>query len=166
MSENPENAGGSGEAEQIARRREHLSALRAAGFDFPNDFRRSRDADGFEHDAARLAAEFGHLDKPSLEASDVQVAIAGRLMNVRGPFRVIQDGGGTIQFYLDKRAPESLKAAVEDWDVGDIVAGSGRLEKSGRGDLYVNLSEARLLTKALRPLPGSQYYGVADTELR
>jgi lysyl-tRNA synthetase class 2 len=93
------------------------------------------------------------------------VTLSGRLMNRRGPFLVIRDDGGEIQFYLDKRSDDDLKARVEDWDIGDLVAGSGTLQKSGRGALYVRLEEATLLTKSLRPLP-DQYYGVQDTELR
>jgi lysyl-tRNA synthetase class 2 len=39
------------------------------------------------------------------------------------------------------------------------------LHRSGKGDLYINMREARLLTKALRPLP-DKYHGLADQELR
>ena len=156
---------GSGEDDQIAWRRGKLAALRERGFDFPNDFRRSRFDDGVEHDSASLAARLGDEDKATLESRAIPVSIAGRLMNRRGPFLVIQDGAGEIQFYLDKNADSALRERVEDWDIGDLVAGTGTLQKSGRGALYVLLEQARLLTKALRPLP-DQYYGVQDTELR
>ena len=156
---------GSGEAEQIAWRREKLARLREAGWEFPNDFRRSREGDGTEHDSAVLQAAYGEEEKDALEQRAIPVALAGRLVNRRGPFLVIQDGAGQIQFYLAKNADPALKEIVEGWDVGDIVAGRGTLQKSGRGALYVYLEEAQLLTKALRPLP-DQYYGVADTELR
>lgn len=156
---------GSSEAEQIEWRRGKLGELRESGWNFPNGFRRSRHEDGREHDSGLLAAIHGGLDKPELESRNVQVSLAGRLMNRRGPFLVIQDGAGQIQFYLDKHADPELKTLVESWDIGDIVAGAGRLEKSGKGALYVNLARAELLTKALRPLP-DQYYGLADTELR
>jgi len=156
---------GSGEAEQIAYRREKLDELRRGGFAFPNDFRRSRERDGTEHDSGVLEQRYGHYTKAELEGLDLRVAIAGRLLNRRGPFLVIQDGAGRIQFYLQKQASEALKAEVEHWDIGDVVAGEGRLEKSGRGALYVHLERAQLLTKALRPLP-DPYYGLADPELR
>ncbi|MCC5874071.1 MAG: lysine--tRNA ligase [Gammaproteobacteria bacterium] len=156
---------GSSEAEQIEWRRGKLGELRESGWNFPNGFRRSRDDSGREHDSAALAASHGDLDKAALESRNIQVALAGRLMNRRGPFLVIQDGAGQIQFYLDKQADPALRAQVEAFDIGDIVAGEGQLEKSGKGALYVNLSRAELLTKALRPLP-DQYYGLADTELR
>jgi len=156
---------GSSGSEQIAWRRDKLARLRDDGFAFPNDFRRSRDADGTEHDSAVLTAQFGEEDKEALEGRQIEVAISGRLMNRRGPFLVIRDGAGDFQFYIDKKADEALRAVVDDFDIGDVIAGRGLLAKSGRGALYVYLAEARLLTKALRPLP-DQYYGVQDTELR
>ncbi|MEE4362032.1 MAG: lysine--tRNA ligase [Pseudomonadales bacterium] len=156
---------GSGEDEQIAWRRDKLRALRDGGWDFPNDFRRSKAEDGREQDSAVLERLHGETDKDTLAARALPVALAGRLVNRRGPFLVIQDGAGQIQFYLDKHAAPELRAIVEAWDIGDIVAGAGTLQKSNRGALYVHLDEARLLTKALRPLP-DQYYGISDTELR
>ncbi len=50
-------------------------------------------------------------------------------------------------------------------DLGDIVGITGVLHKSGKGDLYVNMEQFQLLTKALRPLP-DKYHGLADQELR
>ncbi|MBB1356272.1 hypothetical protein, partial [Pseudoalteromonas sp. SR45-5] len=37
---------------------------------------------------------------------------------------------------------------------GDIIGVKGALNKSGKGDLYVEMTEYQLLTKSLRPLPG------------
>ena len=45
------------------------------------------------------------------------------------------------------------------------MGATGHLHKSGKGDRYINMEEARLLTKALRPLP-DKYHGLADQELR
>jgi lysyl-tRNA synthetase class 2 len=39
------------------------------------------------------------------------------------------------------------------------------LHRSGKGDLYINMEEGRLLTKALRPLP-DKYHGLVDQEMR
>ena len=158
-------APGSSDAEQMAFRRDKLASMRAGGVAFPNDFRRSRDDAGRELTSALLQARLEGVDKPTLEARGEVVCMAGRLLNRRGPFMVIADVAGSIQFYLDKRADDALKARVEQWDVGDIVAGEGRVERSGKGDLFVNLQQGWLLTKALRPLP-DQYYGLADVEQR
>ena len=50
-------------------------------------------------------------------------------------------------------------------DLGDIVGITGVLHKSGKGDLYVQMDEYLLLTKALRPLP-DKFHGLADQEMR
>jgi lysyl-tRNA synthetase class 2 len=93
-------------------------------------------------------------------------AVAGRLIRNRGAFLLIQDAGADIQLYIDRKAlDEDTLAAIKSWDLGDIVAASGPINKSGKGDLYINMREARLLTKALRPLP-DKYHGLSDQELR
>ena len=79
---------------------------------------------------------------------------------------LIQDGSGTIQLYLNRQGlSEEAITAIKTWDLGDIVAASGPLHRSGKGDLYINMEEGRLLTKALRPLP-DKYHGLVDQETR
>ncbi|MFV0278390.1 MAG: lysine--tRNA ligase [Parahaliea sp.] len=143
----------------VAERRAKLAAIRATRNAFPNDFRRSALADDLQRD-------YGAHDKAELEVLDAHYAVAGRLVRNRGAFLLIQDGSGSIQLYVDRKAlDEATLADIKGWDLGDIVAGAGPIHKSGKGDLYINLREARLLTKALRPLP-DKYHGLADQELR
>jgi lysyl-tRNA synthetase class 2 len=143
----------------IAERRAKLDVLRAQRNPFPNDFRRTAVA-------AQLQREYGESTKEELEQADKHYSVAGRLVRNRGAFLLIQDGSDQIQLYVDRKAlPEDVLAQIKDWDLGDIVAASGPIHKSGKGDLYINMREARLLTKALRPLP-DKYHGLADQELR
>lgn len=148
----------------IAERRGKLAARREraaeqGGSAFPNAFRR-------DSLAAELQTELGEHDKAALEALDRQAAVAGRVMRKRGPFIVIQDVSGQIQLYVDKKGlPDELLADIQSWDIGDIVAGSGPVHKSGKGDLYVMLRQAELLTKSLRPLP-DKFHGLTDLEAR
>ena len=143
----------------IAERRGKLDELRASGNAFPNDFRRTALADS-------LQQEYGESSKEELEAANLGQSVAGRLVRNRGAFLLIQDGSGQIQLYVDRKGlDEATLAHIKSWDLGDIVAASGPLHKSGKGDLYINMSEARLLTKALRPLP-DKYHGLADQEMR
>ena len=143
----------------IAQRREKLQRLREQGLAYPNDFKR-KDL------AADLQRELGDRSKEELEALDRRAAVAGRLMARRGPFLVIQDMSGRIQFYVDrKKLPKELLEEIKSWDIGDIVGGEGPVHKSGKGDLYINLDRAVLLTKSLRPLP-EKWHGLSDTELR
>jgi lysyl-tRNA synthetase class 2 len=143
----------------IAERRGKLTQLRQHGNAFPNDFRRTAMAD-------YLQREYGDSSKEDLEEAGKVYAVAGRLIRNRGAFLLIQDAGADIQLYIDRKAlDEDTLAAIKSWDLGDIVAASGPINKSGKGDLYINMREARLLTKALRPLP-DKYHGLSDQELR
>ncbi len=143
----------------VAERREKLNGLREQGVAFPNDFRR-------DALAADLQRELGEAEKAELEELDRHAAVAGRIMAKRGPFLVLQDVSGRIQLYVDKKSlPDTLATAIKGWDIGDIVGVRGPVHKSGKGDLYVYIKEAKLLTKSLRPLP-DKFHGLADTELR
>lgn len=148
----------------IQERRGKLSALREAATEqgasaFPNDFRR-------DSLAGDLHGELDGVDKDELETLNRQAAVAGRVMTKRGPFVVIQDASGQIQLYFNKKELDpAIVATVKGWDIGDIVAATGPVHKSGRGDLYVNIESARLLTKSLRPLP-DKFHGLTDQEQR
>jgi lysyl-tRNA synthetase class 2 len=143
----------------IAERRAKLVALREYGPAFPNDFRRTALA-------ADLQRDYEGQDKATLESANERFSVAGRLIRNRGAFLLIQDGSGAIQLYLNReQLSDAAVSAIKTWDLGDIVAASGPLHRSGKGDLYINMEEGRLLTKALRPLP-DKYHGLVDQETR
>ncbi len=155
----------------IAERREKLRALREAQANggsvaFPNNF---KPADK----AAQLHLEHSAATNESLEATPVNVSVAGRMMLKRvmgkASFATIQDGslgevGGRIQLYVTRDAVgEDLYAAFKHWDLGDIVGAEGTLMKTKTGELSVKVTSLRLLTKSLRPLP-DKFHGMADQE--
>jgi len=143
----------------IAERRGKPDELREQGNAFPNDLRRSAVAGDLQRD-------FAETSKEELEGANKEFAVAGRLIRNRGAFLLIQDGSATIQLYVNRKGlDEDTLAGIKSWDLGDIVAARGPLHRSGKGDLYINMEEARLLTKALRPLP-DKYHGLADQEMR
>jgi len=144
----------------IAQRRDKLHALRNSGIAFPNDFLRTDEAEP-------LHTRFAESTRESLEADPpVQVSVAGRLIRMRGPFMVIQDGGGQIQLYLShKEYDEAQNALNKSLDLGDIVGVQGHMFRTGKGELSVWVKSLRLLTKALRPLP-DKYHGLSDMEVR
>ncbi|MCB1614749.1 MAG: lysine--tRNA ligase [Pseudomonadales bacterium] len=162
MTEKNETARVSTEDENklIAERRNKLKHIRETRqVAFPNDFRRS----DYTID---LQKELGEKDKLALETLNRRAAVAGRLMAKRGPFLVLQDVKGRIQLYVDRNGlSDEQQADIKSWDIGDIVGAEGPVHKSGKGDLYVNMDNAVLLTKSLRPLP-DKYHGLSDTELR
>ncbi|MEI7950501.1 MAG: lysine--tRNA ligase, partial [Gammaproteobacteria bacterium] len=143
----------------IAQRREKLQALREQGNAFPNDFRR-------DALAAELHQSFADDSKEVLETAQHPAKVAGRLIRMRGPFMVIQDGSGQIQLYLNhKQYSEAQNALNKSLDLGDIIAVSGTVFRTGKGELSVWANQLQLLTKALRPLP-DKYHGLHDTEVR
>ncbi len=143
----------------VAQRLEKLNNWKSAGTPFPSDFRR-------EHYAADLQAQYGEWTKEALAEAGVRVSVAGRIMLNRGAFLVMQDMTGRIQLYVNRKAlPKDTLTGIKSWDMGDIVGAEGTLQKSGKGDLYVDMETPRLLNKTLRPLP-EKHKGLSDQEAR
>ncbi|HUL41494.1 MAG TPA: lysine--tRNA ligase [Burkholderiales bacterium] len=145
----------------IQERREKLRALRGKGGAFPNDFRR-------QHLAGELHAQHGKKANDALEAEHIEVSVAGRMMLKRimgkASFATIQDMSGRIQLYItNDQAGEQVHEAFKHWDLGDIVGARGMLFKTKTGELSVRVTELRLLTKSLRPLP-EKFHGLTDQE--
>ncbi len=144
-----------------AERRAKLAAMRAAGAAFPNDFER-RDT------AGALAAAHGPKSKEALEAEGVEAQLAGRMMLKRvmgkASFATLQDMSGRIQVYVSNDATGiDAHEAFKHWDLGDILGVSGTLFKTNKGELTLQATSIRLLSKALRPLP-EKFHGLADQE--
>ena len=148
----------------IAERKHKLAALREEGFLFPNDFRR----DSISSD---VIATYGHLSKEALEEQKITVSLGGRIMTRRimgkASFTTIADMGGKIQLYVARDSlPEGVyNEQFKKWDLGDIIGATGHLFKTQTGELTVWLTDIRLLTKALRPLP-DKFHGLTDNEAR
>ena len=147
----------------IAERREKLNAIRAERNAYPNDFRPTCFT-------ADLQARFADDDIEALEQVDEVFALAGRMLAKRVMGKIafvrVQDGTGSIQFVIQRdNLPEGVYQQFKQWDVGDIIGGVGVIFRTQKGELSVKLSELRLLSKSLRPLP-EKYHGLTDTETR
>jgi lysyl-tRNA synthetase class 2 len=147
----------------IAERRAKLTALRAQGHAYPNDFRR-------DVLAGDLRANYDGKANEELESLRVAATVAGRMMlkRVMGKacFATLQDMSGRIQLYvtLDALGANALDA-FKHWDLGDLVGATGTLFKTKTGELSVKVTAIRLLAKALRPLP-EKFHGLTDQEQR
>ncbi|MFT6984675.1 MAG: lysyl-tRNA synthetase class 2 [Psychromonas sp.] len=148
--------------EMLAQRLAKLDAMRKKGQAFPNDFRRENISDN-------LHTLYDDKSKEELEELAVEVSVAGRMMMRRvmgkASFATIQDMGGRIQVYVTRdNLPEGFyNTEFKKWDLGDIVGAKGVLFKTQTNELSIKVSEIRILTKALRPLP-DKFHGLADTE--
>ncbi len=146
----------------IAERRAKLTALRAHGHAFPNDFRR----DALAQDLHGL---YAHRSAESLDSEKVEVRLAGRMMAKRimgkAAFTHVQDMSGRIQLFLQRDALGEVYEQFKHWDIGDIVGARGTVFRTKTGELSIRVSELRLLVKSLRPLP-EKWHGLTDTETR
>ncbi len=162
-------APGADENKIIAERRVKLAAIREKGIAFPNDFRP-------RHKAAELVERHAGKTREELEATEVPVVMAGRMMlrreaGKKAVFAVLQDASGAradgrIQIYvtLDKTG-EAAMEALHSYDLGDILGVEGTLFKTKTDELTVKVSSLRLITKSLRPLP-DKFHGLADQETK
>lgn len=151
------------ENEQVKQRRLKLNTWREQGNVYPNDFERDALAE-------YLFAQYEEKEPSELESLNVKVKVAGRMMTRRlmgkASFVHLQDMSGRIQLYIRENdlSPEVYEA-FKHWDIGDIIGAQGRMFKTKTGELSIHVSDIRLLTKTLRPLP-DKFHGLVDHETR
>ena len=145
----------------VAERRRKLQQLRDKGVAYPNDFERT---DLF----GDLIRQYAECTPEELQDKNVHVNVAGRMMlkRVMGKvsFATVHDFTGDLQFFIAEDAVgPALYDEFKTWDLGDIIAASGVVFKTQRGELSVRVQSLRLMTKAILPLP-DKYKGLSDPE--
>ena len=145
-------------SEQDALRREKLAQLQAEGKDPFDVYKVER-----THTTGQIIDNFEELDGK-------EVTVAGRIMSKRGQGKVIfsdiHDRDGKIQLFikLDLVGEETLKA-YKTYDRGDIVAVTGTVAKTQRGEISIKPTEITLVCKSLKTLP-EKWNGLKDPDLR
>jgi len=132
-----------------------LAELRELGFNpYPATTKRT-------HHAGTVVSEFEGLQGK-------EVTVAGRVTAIRKfgklAFIVVRDASGQVQLYINEASVGARNAAnnvlgIADLpllDTGDFIQATGTVEKSKTGEVSVFVTELRLLSKALRPMPSSQ----------
>ena len=148
----------------IIERRAKLATLREAGNPFINDFKPTNLAQDIIND-------YDGFSKEELEEKNVEVSVAGRMMLKRvmgkASFATLQDSSAKIQIFATRdELPEGFyNEQFKKWDIGDIIGAVGTLFKTNVGELSIRISQIKLLTKSLRPLP-EKFHGLADQEIR
>lgn len=111
--------------------------------------------------AADIASKFS-----SLENKDVSVA--GRIINIRKfgkiGFFVLRDDSGEVQLFLKHdnlktSEPKNSEISYENinlFDIGDFAQATGKVIKTQTGEISVEASKLRILSKSLRPMPTDQ----------
>lgn len=160
-------------SEQERQRRQALEELRKLNIDpYP--------AEGYEVNTTSV--EILENYDPGKENFQ-SVKLAGRIMNRRimgnASFAELQDEKGSIQLYLkrDNICPGEDKTMYNQvfkklLDIGDIIGVEGSVFKTKVGETSVNVTEFKVLSKSLRPLPivkekdGKVYDAFKDPEQR
>jgi lysyl-tRNA synthetase class 2 len=98
--------------------------------------------------------------------------VAGRIKFLRimgkASFVKIEDESGILQIYVARdNLPEGFynNTFKKLFEVGDIIEVVGYPFVTGKGELSLHVSDIKILTKAIKPLP-EKYHGIQDKELR
>ncbi|MGH9516846.1 MAG: lysine--tRNA ligase [Terriglobales bacterium] len=124
----------------------------------------------FTHTIPQILAEHSPKNAEQLEASRVNVRVAGRIMAIRlmgkAGFAHLQQAGQQLQIYVKKDAVgEKGFELYKLLDLGDHVGVSGYLFRTRTGELSIHVEEITFLSKDLLPLP-EKWHGLTDVELR
>ena len=159
--------------EQEIVRRENLQKIIDLGIDpYP--------AETFEINSTSVNIKNNFVD----DSEKTTVSIAGRLMMTRdmgkASFAELQDSHGKIQLYVnrDEICPGENKELYNVLfkkllDIGDFIGVKGYVFRTKVGEISIHVSELKLLSKSLKPLPivkvdadGNVHDAVTDPEFR
>ncbi len=144
--------------ELMAQRVRKLEELRRMGMDPFQITRFDR-----THTASEVHRRFDELEGKA-------VTLAGRLVARRGHGRAafldLADHTGRIQLHVteDRLGPEAY-GRLDLVDLGDFIGVSGEVFRTRRGEVSIAVSELRILSKSLRPLP-EKFHGLRDAEAK
>lgn len=115
-----------------------------------------------------LVAGCGTAEEPGPRIGE-RVTVAGRLLSLRDfgklIFCPVLDRTGRIQVGLQKNKLGDWWPQRKWYDGGDLVAVSGELGFTQKGEVTIWGDEVQLLSKAVAP-PPEKYHGLADKEIR
>jgi lysyl-tRNA synthetase class 2 len=155
---------GATEREIIAQRQKKAEALRALGV---NPFGNGHAP---RHLTAELRARYGDAPADQIAKDPGPWSIAGRVLANKSfgkaAFLKVRDRSGDLQVWVKKdKVPERDFEIYKLLDVGDIVAAEGPATRTKTGELTLEASSFKVLTKAMRPLP-EKWHGLTDVEQR
>jgi lysyl-tRNA synthetase class 2 len=110
-----------------------------------------------------IAQAIQAFEQTETAASDpIQATLAGRLRSSRSMgklvFAHIEDGSAKIQLFIriNEAGEETLLQFRENYDLGDFVEASGVLVRTRTGEISLQVSSLRMLSKAVTPLPAAK----------
>jgi lysyl-tRNA synthetase class 2 len=124
----------------------------------------------FTDTVPQILAEHSPKTGEELEASRINLRVAGRIMAIRlmgkAGFAHLQQDGLRLQIYVKKDAVGDKGFDLYKLlDLGDHIGVSGYLFRTRTGELSIHVEEITFLSKDLLPLP-EKWHGLTDVELR
>jgi len=122
------------------------------------------------HAIPQILDDYSAKTGPDLEASRLNVSVAGRIMSIRvqgkAGFAHLQQGGRRLQIYvrLDNVGEKAFQL-YKLLDIGDYIGVKGYLFRTRTNELTIHVEEITFLVKDLLPLP-EKWHGLQDVETR
>lgn len=97
------------------------------------------------------------------------IILVGRVKSFRPmgnvAFAHIEDESGKIQIFINKKGirEEKYKLFVKSVEIGDFIEVRGKLFKTKQNEKTLEVSDWKMLSKNIRPIP-TEYYGLKDEE--
>jgi lysyl-tRNA synthetase class 2 len=150
----------------VQQRLEKAEQLRELGVNpYANDVDRDIRTDEFKEQFAYVSELENGRDEGQSRT------IVGRIKFLRhmgkAAFAKVEDQRGILQIYFsrDEIGAEWFKSVKKLVEVGDIVQATGYPFTTKTGELSLHVSELKLMTKTVSPLP-EKFHGLTDKELR
>ncbi len=139
---------------------EKIEALKKSGIDpYPLTVRRT-------HLISQALKDFSKIEK-----SKKEVILTGRLRSFRehggATFADVEDGTAKIQIFFKKDhvGPKKYEWFLKYLDIGDFVEVRGELFKTKRKEKTLLITDAKIISKSILPLP-EKWHGLKDVEER
>jgi lysyl-tRNA synthetase, class II len=129
---------------------------------------RKANVDPYPEKTGRTMANKEALNKFD-ELQRKELVLVGRVKSLRpmggSAFAHVEDGSGKMQLFLSKKNIESekYKLFVDTIELGDFVEAKGKLFKTKTEEITLEVSDWKILSKSLLPVP-TEHFGVKDTE--
>lgn len=154
-------------AGQIDQRREQVTSLRAAGSDpYP-------EPDSSLRDQSYLLSQQVHSELPTIDdvspKSESHV-FTGRLIQLNNlgklKFLFLRCAECVIQVCVSVKSAPEIADLLKMTSLGDHLSVTGHFAKTTRNSIVVLAKTMKIVSKALRPLPGKTFSVVVDDEWR
>jgi len=115
------------------------------------------------HTTAAAIEVYEHAEETEIPPPE-EVTVTGRLVSIRimgkVSFAHIEDGSGKIQLFLRRNSmdEDTYNLFKKAFDLGDFVEATGPLMRTRTGEISVQVSTLRMLSKAVTPLPYPKEY--------